>query len=58
MIALAAILVVFNATKLNFENLLNGDSGVAFICILAGFCAILLLTILLISKRIAAQTKK
>jgi hypothetical protein len=58
MLALAAGLVVFNITKLDFENLLIGDSAVAFICTLAGFCAMLLLTILLISKRIEAQSKK
>jgi cell division protein FtsX len=58
MMALAAVLVVFNTTKLDFENLLVGESSIAFICILAGFCAILLLAILLISKRIEAQVKK
>jgi len=58
LIALASGLVVYNATKLDFGNIFQGDSAVASISILAGLCAILLLGILLISKRIASQSKK
>ncbi|HAV54737.1 MAG TPA: hypothetical protein DCX41_07385 [Aequorivita sp.] len=58
LIALAAGLIIFNATKLDFDNLFAGESGVASISILAGLCAILLLGILLVSKMIAAQVKK
>lgn len=58
LIALAAGLVIFNIANLNFSNLLEGDSAVAFICVLAGFCSILLLTILLVSKKIEASSKK
>ena len=58
LIALSSGLVIFNITKLNFENLFEGDSAVATISILAGLCAILLLSILLISKKIAARSKK
>ncbi len=58
LMALAAGLIIFNATKLNFDNLFAGESGVASISILAGLCAILLLGILLVSKMIAAQVKK
>lgn len=58
LIALAAGMAVFNMTKLDFDNLLVGDSAIAFICILAGLCGMLLLTILLISRRIEAQSKK
>lgn len=57
LIALAAGLVIYNTTKLDFNNLLEGDSAIAFICILAGFCAMLLLAILLISKKIEAKSK-
>lgn len=57
LIALATGMVVFNATKLNFDHLLEGDSAVAAICILAGLCAILALGILLISRNIAAKPK-
>ncbi|KJJ39662.1 MULTISPECIES: hypothetical protein [Aequorivita] len=58
LMALAAGLIIFNATKLDFDNLFAGESGVASISILAGLCAILLLGILLVSKMIAAQVKK
>jgi len=51
-------LIIYNATLLDFGHLLEGDSSVAAIGILAGFCAILILGILLISKEIAAKTKK
>lgn len=58
LMAASAALVIFNATKLDFGNLFAGDSGVASISILAGLCAILLLGILLISKAIAARSRK
>lgn len=58
LIALAAGLVVYNATMLDFGNLFQGESAVASISVLAGLCAILLLGILLVSKRIASQSKK
>lgn len=51
-------LIVYNATLLDFDNLLGGDSSVAAISILAGLCAILMLGILLISKKIAAKAKR
>ena len=54
----AAGLIIFNATKLDFDNLLVGDSSVAAISILAGLCAILALGILLVSKSIAAKARK
>ncbi|WP_310991561.1 hypothetical protein [Aequorivita marina] len=58
LMALAAALVAFNTTKLNFDNLLQGESSIAAVCILAGLCALLALGILLISKNIAAKQKK
>jgi hypothetical protein len=57
LIACALGLIIFNATKLDFSNLLAGDSNVAVISILAGFCAILLLVILRISQTIADKNK-
>lgn len=56
--AFASTLVVYNATKLNFDHLLEGESSVAAICILAGLCAILALGILLISRSIAAKQRR
>lgn len=58
LIASAAGLVVLNATKLNFDHLLQGDSSIAAISILAGLCAILALGILLVSRKIASKVKK
>ncbi len=58
LLACAAALVVFNATKLDFENLLQGDSSIAAVGILAGLCAILALVILLVSKHIASRVKR
>lgn len=57
LIALSVGLVVYNLTKLDFEHMLEGDSSVAAISVLAGLCSILLLSILLISKKIASKTK-
>lgn len=57
LIACSLGLIIYNATKLDFSNLLSGDSNVAVISILAGLCAILLLVILLISKIIAKRSK-
>ncbi len=58
LIAFAVGLVIYNATQLNFEHLLEGDSSVAVVSILAGLCAILALGILLVSKKIASKVKK
>lgn len=58
LIAFASAMVVYNITKLNFDDLFAGDSSIAAICILCGLCAILALGILLISKNIAAKQKR
>lgn len=54
---LAVILIIFNATKLNFSALFEGESIIAIITILAALCAIFLLQILRISKKIEAKSK-
>jgi len=51
-IALAVVLSIYNATKLDFDNLLQGDSLVAVISIVAALCAIMILLIFLTSKKI------
>lgn len=58
LIAFAIVLVAYNATKLNFDHLLTGESSIAAVCILAGLCAILALGILLISKNIAGKQRR
>ncbi|WP_347373771.1 hypothetical protein [Aequorivita sp. Q41] len=58
LIAIAAGLVIYNFTQLDFNNLFEGDSSIAAVSVLAGLCAILALSILLVSKKIAAKAKK
>ena len=53
----AVALIIFNTTQLNFDALLDGQSLVALITIIASLCAIMLLQILRISKKIEAKSK-
>ncbi|WP_243473645.1 MULTISPECIES: hypothetical protein [Winogradskyella] len=55
---IAVGLIIFNATKLNFDALLTGESQTAVITIVAALCAIFLLQILRISKKIETLSKK
>lgn len=52
-IIIALGLIIFNATKLNFENLFEGESFIAAICILASACVIMLMLVLRTSRKIA-----
>jgi predicted membrane protein len=54
---IAAGLVIFNLTLINYSNPLHEDSIVALITVITGLCAILLLTILRISKKIEKLQK-
>ena len=51
-IFLAVALIVFNVTLLDFSEPFTGNSGVALIGVGASFCAILILLIFRISKKI------
>lgn len=55
---IALALVIFNATKLNFNALFEGESQTALITIVAALCAIILLQILRISKKIETLSKR
>ncbi|WP_100613939.1 hypothetical protein [Confluentibacter citreus] len=55
---LAFVLIVFNFTKVDFNAPLEGESVTALITILAGVCAIFLMLILRISKRIEEKVKE
>jgi len=55
---IAGGLIAFNATKLNFDALFEGESLIAVIMILASLCAILVLQILWTSKRIEKLSKQ
>ncbi|NQY27971.1 MAG: hypothetical protein HRT69_00695 [Flavobacteriaceae bacterium] len=45
-------LIIFNITKLDFDNLFQGESTIVFIEIIAALIAIVILAIFNISKRI------
>ncbi|MFT5847376.1 MAG: hypothetical protein ACJARX_001010 [Psychroserpens sp.] len=53
----AAALIVFNATMLDFNDLFEGQSIVALITIFACLCAIVVLQILRLSKQVDQKLK-
>jgi hypothetical protein len=55
---IGAGLIIFNATKLNFDALFIGESYTAVLTIIAALCAIILLQILRISKKIEKLNKQ
>lgn len=57
LVVLALALIVFNITLLDFNHLLEGDSAVALIGIVASFCAIFILLIFRMSKAIEEKSK-
>jgi len=54
---LAIGLVLFNATKLNFEMLFEGESFTAMLTMIVALCAVILLQILRVSKKIEKLDK-
>ncbi len=58
LIALALGLLIFNATKIDFDAPFEGDSTVAVICVLAAACVIVLLLILRTSLAIQQKSKR
>ncbi|WP_111308430.1 hypothetical protein [Confluentibacter sediminis] len=55
---LAFVLIAFNFTKVDFNAPFEGESITALITILCGLCAIFLMLILRISKRIEEKVKQ
>ena len=55
--AIAVVLVVFNLFQINYADAFTGDSLVAVIGVVAGVCAILLLVILLLAKKIQQRMR-
>lgn len=55
---IAISLAIFNATKLDFNALFEGESQTALITMLAALCAVVLLQILRISKKIEKLANK
>lgn len=58
LIAFAAILCVFNITQLNSDALMEGESLIAAIGVLASACVILLLLILRTSLKIKSKQRR
>lgn len=52
---LAVILIGYNVRILDFDNLLHGESANAAAAILASICVILLMAILLVSRKISRK---
>ncbi|MBM6498141.1 MAG: hypothetical protein O9282_03690 [Flavobacterium sp.] len=57
LIVVAFALIVFNVTLLDFENPLEGESLVALIGIAAALCAVFILLIFRMSKKIEDKLK-
>lgn len=57
LIAIAIGLIIFNITMLDFNNLLQGNSLVALIGIVASLCAVCILIIFKIAKNIEEKTR-
>lgn len=55
LVLLAVALIIFNITLLDFKNLLKGDSIVACVGIIASLCAVLILLIFRMSKKIVEK---
>jgi hypothetical protein len=55
LVLLAVALLIFNITLIDFKNPFSGDSAVAFIGIAASFCAVLILLIFRMSKKIVEK---
>ncbi len=58
LLIIAAVgLIIFNFTKLDFQNPIEGDSLIALVGIVAAFCAVLILLIFKVSKKIEEKIK-
>ena len=55
---IAIALIGFNITQINLENPFEGESVVALITIFAALCAIALLQILRLSKKVDQKLKR
>lgn len=57
LIAIALGLIIFNITLLDFDHLLEGNSLVALIGIVASLCAVCILIIFKLAKNIEEKTR-
>lgn len=58
LMALSVAVIIYNATILNFNDLLEKDSAISLIGILSALIVLILLSILLISKKIEQKHKR
>lgn len=58
LILFAVIIIIYNATLLDFSNILGDRSSLALIGIISASCVIVLLAILLTSKAIEKKSGK
>ena len=54
---LTILIVVFNLTQLNIYNFLDDENRIALICLILSLCALILILILMISKKIRDKYK-
>lgn len=57
-IVLSLASIVFNFTKVDFNNPFEGDSSIALIGIISAFCAILIVLLYQLSKMVIDKTKE
>ncbi|PJJ09675.1 hypothetical protein CLU83_3044 [Flavobacterium sp. 1] len=55
LVFLAVSLLVFNITLIDFQNPFKGDSVIALVGVVASFCAVLILLIFRMSKKIVEK---
>ncbi|MGQ7946229.1 MULTISPECIES: hypothetical protein [Flavobacterium] len=55
LVLLAVSLLVFNITLIDFQNPFKGDSVIALVGVVASFCAVLILLIFRMSKKIVEK---
>ena len=55
---IAVGLIIFSASKLNFDAILEGESATALITIVTALCVILLLQVFRVSKKVEKLYKK
>ena len=54
---LTILIVVFNLTQLNIYNFLDDENRIALICFILSLCALVLILILMMSKKIRDKYK-
>ena len=55
LVLLAIALLIFNITLIDFQNPFKGDSVIALVGVVASFCAVLILLIFRMSKKIVEK---